>query len=611
MRQKACRNNVWKVIEVMTFKINIGIVAHVDAGKTTLTENILYLGGVIKSIGRVDKGDTQTDSMDVERRRGISVRAAATSFVHNGVKFNLIDTPGHVDFVAEVERALFVLDGVILVASAKEGLQSQTRVLMDTIRACGIPCVVFINKIDRSGAEPQRVFTEANEYMGGWLINADEMDEELMTLAKAGQVYPVLYGSALKGVGVEELLEALPKFLPQAPENVDDALSAVVFKVDNNGRERLVFVRLFAGRLEIRKTVEFGGNTEKITRLARLENGKIVPCDVVEAGDIAVLYIKDLKIGDVLGENWHRLRNVRLARPTLSVEVLPKQPEQARGLYEALVVLADEDPLLDLSSGKNALSIDIFGEVQMEILQELLRERFGIDAEFSEATTIYMEAPTAAASAVAPFSNGTPWAAGVGIRVEPLPRGSGLQYATEVSFGDLGKTFQNAVEEAVLGTCKNGVFGWEVTDAKVVFDFSDYDSVMSAPSDFRNLTPIVLLEALGQAEMALLEPFLDFELRVPENSISKALYDLGKMEAQIEQTTASEAGFVRILGMVAAHNCKDYGAKIGGYTSGQGLWLTKFRGYDNTSFAQEKVNTEEINVAANKALYVLHKSGAK
>lgn len=637
-------------------KLNIGIIAHVDAGKTTLTENILYLGGVVSKVGRVDKGDTQTDSMDIERRRGISVKAAATSFIKDNIKFNIIDTPGHVDFVAEVERSLQVLDGVVLVISAKEGLQSQTRILMDTIIAQGIPAAIFINKIDRMGADAQRVAEDASAYMGGCFvftqkigengeilplsheemveggdalylledkllesfINAEEITPErfysgLTRHTKQGNLYPVFFGSALYGIGVQQLHDQLPLFLPFSPSDSDAALSGVVFKISNVGAERLVYIRLFQGSLHLRKMVEHGGKEEKITRLAGLADGKVVSCGVIEAGDIGILYSKDMKVGDVLGEPWRGIRHVQLARPTLNVEVLAANPQQSRQLYEALTNLADEDPLLDLSMGRKLkLIVKMFGEVQKEILQEQLIERFGINAHFSKASTIYMEAPTVPAFAIAPFFNGTPFRAGIGLRIKPLPRGSGLQYISEVSLGDLSKAFQNAVEEAVFETCKRGVYGWEITDAQVIFDFSEYDSVTSTPSDFRNLIPIVLMKASARAEMVLLEPFLLFELRIPSQSISRALGDLQKMDAIISQTTTlPDDDFIQITGKIPADNCRDYGARIGGYAEGRGVWITKFHSYDDTSFDSAKVNEDEINLATNMSLYILHKSGAR
>ena len=638
-------------------KLNIGIIAHVDAGKTTLTENILFLGGAIAKTGRVDKGDTQTDSMAVERRRGISVKATTTSFCYEDIKFNLIDTPGHVDFVAEVERSLSVLDGVVLVISAREGLQSQTRILMDTIMAQKIPTVIFINKIDRMGVQIEELIQETNEYMNERLIitqqlkltpesppvitsyndedyisrNADTLymlDDDLMEqfvnnkkittelfnqklvhFVNQGELYPVFFGSALHGIGVECLLSQLPFYLPVSIDDNNKPLSGVVFKVDNSGRERQVYVRLYQGSLNIRKQLKYRGKEEKVTRLSQLVDGKIVNQNSIEAGDIGILYVKDLKVGDVLGEMWSKTRDIRLARPTFSVEVYPKLPEQKRAMYEALTLLADEDPLLDLYSEKK-LAVKMFGEIQLEILKELLLERYNIPVSFSDPVTIYMETPLSTATAKAyMFKDGIPYAATVGFRVEPLPQGSGLQYVTEVSYGDLEKTFQVAVEEAVLETCKNGMYGWEVTDAKVVFNFSEYNSVDSTPSDYRNLTPIVLMEAFIKAGMGLLEPYLDFELRVPLSSVGKALNDLRSMNAIINETKSDDISI--ITGLAPVDECKNYGTKVASYTEGQGVFLTKFHGYRDTEFTQDKVNEDEISIAANKTLYLMHKRGVR
>jgi len=694
-------------------KLNIGIIAHVDAGKTTLTENILVLAGVIAQAGRVDKGDTRTDSMAVERRRGISVRAAATSFCRGGIKFNLIDTPGHVDFVAEVERSLTILDGVVLVISAKEGLQAQTRILMDTIMARQIPTVIFVNKIDRVGADIAQVVEDTNDYMGGRLVATQQVaedgavldlterelaevaadtlyshDDELMARfvdnedippadfcesfarnAMCGCLYPVFFGSALYGVGVESLLDSLPKYLPTIGGDGDLAistggsdtvyadndvgsnlrtngnsnlpLSAIVFKVDNSAKERLAYVRLFEGSMRIREIVCYQGKSEKITRLAGLRDGKLTAESIIESGDIAVLYLKDLMVGDILRDtardtlddmpgdmirdgisdmhdgkmssmphkSTSMARKVSLGQPTLNVEVLPTNPAERRELYEALVLLADEDPLLGLSSD-NSLTVRLFGEIQMEILREILAERYGIAAEFSAARTIYMETPTQAAQARIPI-NKTFFRAGVGFSITPLPRGSGLQYVRAVSYGELEKSFQVAVEEAVFAACQYGLYGWEVTDMRVEFDYSDYDSVTGTPSAFRDLVPLVLMEALKDAKMALLEPILDFELRVLDTSISKAMYDLQMMRAYSYNTTALADGTLAITGQIPADTSRGYGTKVGSYTEGRGMFMTRFYGYNETDFAEEKVNHGKINPAANAGLYVMQKLGAR
>jgi len=633
-------------------KINIGIIAHVDAGKTTLTENILFLGGAIAQVGRVDKGNTQTDSMAVERRRGISVRAAATSFYRNGIKFNLIDTPGHVDFVAEVERNLAVLDGVVLVISAKEGLQSQTRILMDTIKAKQIPTVIFVNKIDRLGADVAKVVQDANEYMDGRLVvtqritesgqvcaltdnafmemaadtlyNYDdtlmhkfanneeitpvEFFESLTHHTKSGQLYPVFFGSALHGIGVENVLDALPSYLPAASGDSTAPLSAVVFKVDASGERRLVYVRIYDGAIHIRKPVHFCGDTIGFPRLYGLVNGRLTPATVIEAGDIAVVGAYGLKAGDVLGAPNSITRSVRLGFPTLKVAVVPTDPSQRQELYNALSLLADEDPLLSLSI-EDSLTVQLFGEIQMEILREILAERYKIAAEFTAARTIYMETPTGPARVEIRLGS-TIFRAGVGLSIEPLPLGSGLVYSSNVPLGQLEKSFQAAVEEAVVSTCKQGLYGWEMTDMHVVFDYSDYDSVTSTPSDYRKLVPLVLMQAAQDAGIALLEPIMDYELRIPGGAISKAMYDLRMMNATIDGTTSTGENAL-ITGQIPADACRGYGAKVGSYTEGRGAFLTKFGGYRETGFAEEKVNESRINPAANAALYVMQKMGAR
>jgi len=612
--------------------LNIGILAHVDAGKTTLTENILHLSGIISRKGRVDNGDTQTDNMEVERRRGISVRASTTSFVRNGIKFNLIDTPGHVDFVAEVERSLQVLDGVVLIISAVEGLQSQTRVLMDTIMAHKIPTIVFINKIDRSGADMIKTAKEAGLYMGNRFVydsNEDaliSLDDTLMEkyinneiipkelfqsrlaeYSKNGSLYPVFFGSALHGDGVEALLDAIPVYLPLYNGDSNAPLSGIVFKIDHTSGEKHVYVRLFAGSLYVRDKIVYQGKEEKVTRLAGLDNGKIIRADVIKAGDIGILYLKDMKVGDVIGTLWEGIKKAELGRPTLRVELQPQQPENKRALYEALLILADEDPILGLSPG-DTLTLNMFGEIQIEILEEILIERYNIPIQFLQQRTIFMEQPTKMSKAVIGLNKDHFFRAGLGFTIEPLPQGSGLIYETKVSYGDLFLSFQKAVEEAVLDTCKNGLYGWEITDTKISLIYSEYDSVTSTPSDYRNLTPMVLMEAFSSAEMILLEPVLYYELRVPESSAGKALYDLNRKGAIIDDTYTTEDELV-VNGLIPADNCKNYSIQVASYTEGRGLFITKFHSYKPTDFDENKINKEAINIATNQSLYKMHKLG--
>lgn len=638
-------------------KLNIGIVAHVDAGKTTVTENILQLCGIIAHAGRVDHGDTLTDSMELEKIKGISIKATPVSFQYNDVKINLIDTPGHVDFISEVERSLGILDGVVLIISAKEGIQSQTKVLIKAIKDLKIPCIIFINKIDRSGVELDSILNEVKKSFMGKIINmqiaANDQTEDIKLLSRSSKellddaidllsnldeeilihyvnsqplpmnalyeklqyytkqagIYPVFMGCALKGCGIKELLDAIISYLPLAVENDDAPLSALVFKIDNQSKERKIYARIFQGMIKIRETITFHSKTEKVKSLMTLENGKAVRKEYVGSGDICILSIKDLKVSDIIGEPIDTIKKVSIASPALRVQIVPKNPADKRKLYESLLSLAEEDPMMSFTKDQknDKLYVNLFGEVQMEIIRLLLNTEYDIDIEFSNLSTIYKETPIKKGCAVTYMgSNRNHYRAGIGIEVEPLPRGTGLQYESKVSFGLLEKSFQNAVEEAVWENCKNGIYGLEITDAKVTFVFSQYDSVTSTPSDYRDLTPLVLMEAFINSGMQLLEPILEFELIIPEHMAGKALYDCNKMNAEIKETNSRNEEFI-ITGFIPVETSKDYKIHLASYSEGQGAFITKFLGYRETELDEVKFNLENINPATNRELYLLQK----
>ena len=644
-------------------KINIGIVAHVDAGKTTVTENLLYLAGVIKEIGRVDSGNTQTDSMELERKRGISIKSSPTSFNWNDVKINIIDTPGHVDFISEVQRSLSVLDGAVLVVSAKEGVQSQTRVLFDTLKSLNIPTLIFINKIDRIGVNLKKLIRELKTSLSNKIVRLQNVydegnkevslsklyehsiiDEDIMNVlseldddilesylndinlcektienkvsfySKKGSLYPVLFGSALLGIGIKELLDAVPKYLPFSNSNKNNTVSGVVFKIQREGmNEKKIYIRLYEGEICLRDTIKIANKDtlEKIHRINIIENGKLIEASNVSAGDIAVLYnIKSLEINDVLGSECEKFKAVNISKPTLTTRVLPVNKEDKNRLFTTLTLLTEEDPLLEINTDgmENEIHINLFGEIQMEILKSLLLDKYNIEVNFLDTTTIYKETPRDMGSAVF-YINKNPFSAGVGIKVEPIGRGKGLEYVTEVSFGSLEKPFQNAVKEAVLQTCKQGLLGWEVTDIKVTFNFSQYDSVCSTPSGFRNLTPMVLMEALDNAKTELLEPYYKFELKVPKSMSGKAISDLEKMRAAFDETNIKGNEFV-VKGLIPVDTCKTYSLRLASYTEGKGLFYTKLYGYKKGSLDLNKRRKKTMIDPLNKKLYLMKKLNA-
>jgi len=607
--------------------LNIGVLAHVDAGKTTLTEQILFKTGVIHRAGSVDHGNTTTDSLEIERRRGITVKSAAVSFMLGDLKVNLIDTPGHADFISEVEHSLSVLDGVILVISAVEGVQAQTGVLMQTLKEHGIPTILFMNKLDRMGADYRKVCAmirqrlsgnvcemsvpseegtakatvrPADPHEGGWIevlasnneemlrhyahdipVSSVRLQAELRRQTKSAAAYPLFAGSAARGVGIEALLEALQSFLPvHPPAKVNaDPLSGLAFKVmkQANG-ERLAYLRLFGGSIRRREQIPIvskDGHTSyvKIKQLFSLMNGAIVPTEVVYAGDIAVLGGVDVKVGDVIGVVSDRMKSFPFERPPIQVNVCAKEAKDAPVLHLALSDLTMEDPFLQYNrdSRTNESFIHVFGKVQQEILLETIREQYGIEAVFSAPKVMCLEKPVSAGAAVERMGEPqNPFYATVGFRVEPGTDGSGLQYRLEVELGSLPLAFQKAIKDTVYEVLQEGLYGWSVTDIVVTLTHTGYASPVSTAKDFRSLTPLVLMKALNEAGTDVYEPVNKLQFIVPEFSLSKVLSSLAALEGAFEEPRFVN-GIVHINGTIPVRTSDQLKAEVHALTSGEGL----------------------------------------
>lgn len=509
--------------------LNLGILAHVDAGKTSLTERLLHTVGVIDTIGSVDDGSTQTDSLALERQRGITIKSAVVSFVIDGdVTVNLIDTPGHPDFIAEVERALSVLDGAVLVVSAVEGVQARTRVLMRTLRRLRIPTLVFVNKIDRSGARYAQVLegiaarlTPAIVPMGGvgavgtrgarftpfgtdrlGLPQADllaEHDDELLAayveggvnpdrlraalVRQTGQalVHPVFFGSAMTGAGVEELIAGIGELLPPAGGAADGPVSGTVFKVERGpAGEKIAYARLFSGTLRTRGRLPLRDGTEaKVTAISVFDRGGAVREASVTAGRIGKLWgLADIRVGDTIGvPRASSAGEPQFSPPTLETVVVPCRPQDRGALHLALTQLAEQDPLIDLRQDevRRETSVSLYGEVQKEVIQATLAEEFGIDVVFRETTPLCVERPVGSGAAVE-FNRRAPnpFLATVGLRIDPAREGSGVEFRLEVELGAMPYAFFKAVEDTVRETLTQGVHGWQVTDCTVTMTHSGY-----------------------------------------------------------------------------------------------------------------------------------------
>ena len=524
-------------------ELNLGILAHVDAGKTTLTERLLYEAGVIDAVGSVDAGTTLTDSLALERQRGITIRSAVASFAVHDVHVNLIDTPGHPDFIAEVERVLSVLDGAILVISAVEGVQPQTRILMRALQRLQIPTLLFINKIDRPGADDERVLREISErlttavlpmgtarelgtrtasftafgaedtarlaevlaerdegIMAAYVedesrVSYKELREELAAQMKRAVVHPVFCGSAITGAGVEPLMDALAELLSASEGDPDGPTSGTVFKIERGARgDKIAYVRMFSGTVRVRDRLRFGNDLEdKVTAIATFEHGSAVRRGSVSAGSVGKLWgLGEIQIGDRIGETGSDGTDHQFPPPTLESVVAARNRGDRERLRIALAQLAEQDPLIDVrqDDSRDQISVSLYGEVQKEVIQATLANEFGLDVTFRETKPIYIERPIGTGEAVEILrAESNPFLATIRLRIEPAPDGSGIEFRLQVDSRAvplyLYKTRESFAEhmgEYVRESLREGLFGWQVSDCIVTMTKCTYSVPDGPPS---------------------------------------------------------------------------------------------------------------------------------
>jgi ribosomal protection tetracycline resistance protein len=633
--------------------LNLGILAHVDAGKTTLTERLLYAANVIDEPGSVDAGTTQTDSLALERLRGITIKSAVASFGLGDVTVNLIDTPGHPDFIAEVERVLSVLDGAVLVVSAVEGVQPQTRVLMRSLQRLGIPVLLFVNKIDRAGADPQRVLREIRARLrlaviglgtvrgagtrdasvtpaaagdqdfrlrlSGLLAEQDDAllaayvaDEdgipygrlcaELGAQTARGMVHPVFFGSAITGAGVADLMAGITQLLPTAGGDPAGAVSGSIFKIERGSSgEKIAYVRMFSGTVHPRDRLRFGADLEgKVTALAVFDRGPATQQASVSAGQIGKLWgLAQVQIGDSIGQPGPHGSARQFPPPTLESVVVARDPAGRAGLRMALGQIAEQDPLINLRQDdeRQEISVSLYGEVQKEVIQATLAADYGIDATFRETTTIYIERPAGAGSAVEILqSDDHPYSATIGLRIEPAAAGSGVGFSLDLDprtiplyIYQTAGSFAQAMTSYVSSSLRAGRYGWQVTDCLVTMTRCGYyigdgraKQVLPTPrttaADFRKLTPLVLAQALERAGTVVCEPMAQVRLEFPAGRIGVVLSALARLDAVASAPVPlGELAVVEaLLPSAVVHLLQ---GQLPGLTGGEGVLETNFGGY--------------------------------
>jgi ribosomal protection tetracycline resistance protein len=623
--------------------LNLGILAHVDAGKTTLTERLLYDAGVIDAPGSVDDGSTQTDFLDLERKRGITIKSAVVSFVVGDVTINLIDTPGHPDFIAEVERVLSVLDGAVLVISAVEGVQPQTRVLMRALQRLRVPTLIFVNKIDRRGADCERVLQAVSERLSAAVIplgsardlgtrSADftawrasdasftsmlasalaerddallaayvddeasvsyrQLRDELAAQTKRALVHPVFFGSAITGAGVDSLMAGIAELLPADEGDADGPVSGSVFKIERGpAGEKIAYVRMFSGTVRTRDRLRFGRDAErKVTAISVFDGGSAVQHESVSAGEIGKLWgLVEIQIGDAIGESRTTSERRYFAPPTLETVVGPRRSADKGALHVALTQLAEQDPLINVRQDdlRQEIYVSLYGEVQKEVIQATLAHDFGIDVTFRETTMICIERPVGTGAAVETIGKSrNPFLATVGLRVEPAPIDAGVEFQLEVEHGSIPlfvynsvEEFRQAVEDTVHNTLREGLYGWHVTDCKVTMTQSGYVAPGSTAGDFRKLTPLVLMGALKQAGTVVCEPIQRFQLELPAVTLGPALSALARLNA-VPQNQEMRGSSCVLEGEIPAACVHDLRQRLPALTRGEGVLECAFGRYE-------------------------------
>lgn len=648
--------------------INLGILSHVDAGKTTTSEHIFFLGGTVAAVGDVNKGTTLTDSMEVERRRGVSVRSAYDRLLWNGQRINLIDTPGHADFSAEVERALQILDGAILVISAVEGLQAHTFALWHALQSRDIPVIFFINKTDRAGANFDKVLQQIQSELGvavapltvpvgqgedavmiksvfdekqptaeGFrkltLENLADYDNDILEIyleeksleesvvhhhlqrqVTARTLFPVLAGAAKWGHGVAELLDAVVRFIPPTI-NTATTLSAIVFKVEfDNTLGHLAHVRLFDGSLRVRDKVwnHTRQLEEKVAQIKRRVNGRLIDETFLSCGDIGIVSgFAQVRIGDILGDDHAVPATAQVMQPVLTVQVLPNDPAQFAALATALTQLDREDPRLALKWYKteHELHVQLMGKIQMEILAETLLSQYGLQVQFGAPSIIYKETPAVSAYGFANYTMPKPCWAVVKFLVEPALAGSGITYTSIVSVDKIRQKYQNEIAGIIAKSLEQGIRGWEVTDVKITLVGGEDHEMHSRPGDFIIATPMALMDALTKSDTKLLEPVFDFTITAAESLLGKVASDLHQMRATFDSPTFSGETF-SIHGTVPAATSTDYAVRLASLSGGLGQLRLSLHGYQACPPGEGVSRSYKGVNPLNRSQWILHARGA-
>ena len=608
-------------------KIVMGVLAHVDSGKTTLSEGLLYLAGSIKKAGRVDHGNTSLDTNEIEKSRGITVFSKQAVLNHGDMQLCILDTPGHVDFGAEAERTLQVLDCAVLIISSLDGVQNHTVTLWNLLKNYNIPTFIFVNKMDLPGADKAVVLAQLKKHFGNGCIDfsLDESElfeevsvfeeslmeklfetgvidnEEIAQLIFERKIYPCFFGSALKMEGLENLLDAVKDYTPQI--SYPEKFGAKVFKVSYDGKERLTFMKIVGGSLKVKDSVpqidrNNESHTEKVNNIRVYTGEKFKAEQELSAGSVcAVTGLNHTYPGQGLGIRQNSTESVLQA--IFSYKVIFDEKYDARIVLAKLRQLEEEEPQLKVvwSEQTKEIHLSLMGEIQLEIIKTLCQQRFDIDISFDAGSVLYKETIKTTVEGVGHYEPLRHYAE-VHLLLEPGKPGSGLVFDTLCSEDKLDRNWQRLIITHLYEKTHIGVLtGSPITDMKITLVNGRAHLKHTEGGDFRQSTYRAVRNGLMQAESVLLEPWYDFEITVPNENIGRVMTDIQKMSGSFD-TPGQDGESSTLTGSAPVSEINSYNATLINFTRGKGRIVLKFKGYFPCHNADEVIEKFAYNPEA-------------
>lgn len=594
-------------------KIVVGIFAHVDAGKTTLSENMLYLSGAIRNAGRVDNGNTSLDTYEMERQRGITIFSKQAEVKWNDLRITLLDTPGHVDFSAEMERTLSVIDYAVLLVSAPDSVQPHTETLWKLLKRYGKPVFIFVNKMDRSVADKNAIMKELKEKLSDACIDFTSLDKEILEnismcdenmmeyflendsvtdemiseAVKKRKMFPCYFGSALKMEGIEAFLDGVVRYTQE--EVYGKEFGARVYKISRDtANNRLTHMKITGGTLRVKDYIE--KYDEKINQIRIYSGSRYISVNEVSAGDVCVVTGLS-KSGAGEGIGAEEQTEARLLEPVMTYRLIIDDEVNDSEVFKRIREIEEEMPELTAQwdERNSHIQIKIMGEVQIEVLKNLIKDRFDLNVSFGTGNIVYKETIQNVVEGVGHFEPLKHYAE-VHLILKPGERGSGIQVYSECSEDELAKNWQRLILTHIEEKMHIGVLtGSWITDIQIILAGGRAHNKHTEGGDFRQAAYRAVRQGLMQAESVLLEPYYDFKLRVPTQMLGRAMTDLERMGANFG-VPENSGGMAEISGDAPVSSLQNYAMEVNAYTKGNGRLSCSFKGYYECQNADEVID---------------------